>query len=317
VPSRTVSRPGRRRAGAARRSKLAGTQVDLFLESLINAPLKDDRALMEFPFFSLQKQPRMEPLVYDDGKVKIEVRPGPKGIATIWDKDLLIYVASLINERLERGMAVERTVTLSAHDYLKLTGRNTSKHDYQRLLEALFRLRSTSIVTTLEAGGEREWTTFGWIDNARVLEREIRTGSRAGEKIMAAVEVTLNQWMFRAIVKDRRVLTINPAYFQLSMGLERRLYELARKHLGQQERWAIALPRLAEKCGSLRELKGFKHDLSKAIERDAIPDYRARLAVPEEALPRERLERTMVEFTARPAPAAPDQGAALPRGGEA
>ena len=63
---------------------MAEKQVDLFLDSIVNAPLKDDRALMEFPFFSLQKAPRHRPLVYDDGKVKIEVRPGDKGIATIW-----------------------------------------------------------------------------------------------------------------------------------------------------------------------------------------------------------------------------------------
>ena len=68
-------------------------QVDLFLDSIVNAPMKDDRALMEFPFFSLQKAPRLRPLVYDDGKVKIEVRPGDRGIATIWDKDVLIYIA--------------------------------------------------------------------------------------------------------------------------------------------------------------------------------------------------------------------------------
>ena len=60
------------------------TQVDLLLDSLINAPLKDDRALMEFPFFSLEKRPRMEPLIYDDGKVRIEVKPGASGLATIW-----------------------------------------------------------------------------------------------------------------------------------------------------------------------------------------------------------------------------------------
>ena len=68
-------------------------QVDLFLDSIVNAPMKDDRALMEFPFFSLQKAPRLRPLVYDDGKIKIEVRPGDRGIATIWDKDVLIYIA--------------------------------------------------------------------------------------------------------------------------------------------------------------------------------------------------------------------------------
>ena len=79
--------------------------------------------------------------------------------------------------------------------------------------------------------------------------------------------------MFRAIVKDRRVLTINPAYFELSMGLERRLYELARKHCGYQERWIITLPRLIEKCGSVLEPRFFKPQLKKVIEDDDLPDY--------------------------------------------
>ena len=54
---------------------MANQQVDLFLDSLVGVPLKDDRALMEFPFFSLQKQPRMEPLVYDDGRTQIRIEP--------------------------------------------------------------------------------------------------------------------------------------------------------------------------------------------------------------------------------------------------
>ena len=89
-------------------------------------------------------------------------------------------------------------------------------------------------MTTIEAGESKETAGFGWVDNFRIVRKEMRSG----RKVMAACEITLNDWMFRAIVKDRRVLTINPRYFGLTMGLERRLYELARKHCGQQERWA-------------------------------------------------------------------------------
>gem|GEM_PF-3355415 len=46
---------------------------------------------------------------------------------------------------------------------------------------------------------------------------------------MQGLEITLNDWTFRALVKDRRVLAINPAYFDLTGGLERRLYEIARR----------------------------------------------------------------------------------------
>ena len=244
-------------------------QVDLFLDSIINAPIKDDRALMEFPFFSLQKTPRMRPLVYDDGKVKIEVRPGDRGIATIWDKDVLIYLASIINDRLERGLPVEKTVRFNAHNLLQITGRGSGKRAYELLFDAMFRLRSTTIVTTIEADETKERRGFGWIETFRVLERR----TQAGKKIMAACEITLNDWMFRAIVKDRRVLTINPGYFELSMGLKRRLYELARKHCGYQERWVITLPKLIDKCGSVLEPRFFKPQLKKVVEEDDLPDY--------------------------------------------
>ena len=248
---------------------MADKQVDLFLDSIVNAPLKDDRALMEFPFFSLQKAPRHRPLVYDDGKVKIEVRPGDKGIATIWDKDVLIYLASIINDRIERGLTVERTVRFNAHNLLQVTGRGSGKRAYELFLDAMFRLRSTTIVTTIESGETKERRGFGWIETFRVLEKSQKDGRR----VMAACEITLNDWMFRAIVKDRRVLTIDNGYFRLTMGLKRRLYELARKHCGHQERWVIALPRLIEKCGSVLEPRFFKPQLRKVIEDDDLPDY--------------------------------------------
>ncbi|SNB66516.1 Replication initiator protein A [Arboricoccus pini] len=285
---------------------MTGKQVDLFLDSIVNAPLKDDRALMEFPFFSLQKTPRLKPLVYDDGKVKIEVRPGERGIATIWDKDVLIYVASIINDRLERNLPVDRTIRFSAHNFLQVTGRGSGKRAYELLLDAFFRLRSTTIVTTIESAELKERRGFGWIETFRIIERKTKTG----KKVMAACEITLNDWMFRAIAQDRRVLTIHPGYFDLSMGLKRRLYELARKHCGYQERWVISLPRLIDKCGSVLEPRFFKPQLRKVIEDDDLPDYhismnfdpREREAVAQDGLDARRWatnERILVNFQPR------------------
>jgi plasmid replication initiation protein len=117
---------------------------------------------------------------------------------------------------------------------------------------------------------------------------------------MAGCEVTLNDWMFRAIVQDRRVLTINPAYFRLTMGLERRLYELARKHLGKQGSWRINLPRLAEKCGSRRELRKLKAELTGIMERDNLPDYTLAWELPAANGRRLRTDRLQVVFTPRP-----------------
>ena len=62
-------------------------QVDLFLDQLVDgAPFKDDRALMEHPWFSLTKQPRKTPFEYNRGGVEIRIEPGAKGMASIWEK---------------------------------------------------------------------------------------------------------------------------------------------------------------------------------------------------------------------------------------
>ena len=95
---------------------LTGEQIDLFVESLVSAPLRDDRATMEFPFFALQKRPLLTPILYQDGNVSIRISPGERGIASIWDKDVLIYLSSLINAKIERGEEVSRTVRIAAYE---------------------------------------------------------------------------------------------------------------------------------------------------------------------------------------------------------
>src|SRR3984957_7389756 len=156
----------------------AGQTIDLFVESLVAAPLRDDRATMEFPFFALQKRPLLTPIVYLDGNVSIRISPGERGVATIWDKDVLIYLSSLINSKIERGEEVSRTVRIAAYDLLRVTRRHTGKNGYQEIYDALFRLRSTTITTDIRSGGERETRGFGWIDSFRILTRENRAGSR-------------------------------------------------------------------------------------------------------------------------------------------
>ena len=245
-------------------------QIDLFVESFVSVPLRDDRATMEFPFFALQKRPLLVPILYQDGNVSIRISPGERGIATIWDKDVLIYLSSLINAKLERGEAVSRTVRVAAYDMLRVTRRHTGKNGYQEIFDALFRLRSTTITTDIQSGGERETRGFGWIDSFRILTKQ----NKAGKQAMQGLEITLNDWTFRALVKDRRVLAINPAYFDLTGGLERRLYEIARKHVGRQAEWRVSLLLLAKKCGTMqRNLRRFKFDLKGVAELDRLPDY--------------------------------------------
>src|SRR3546814_1214193 len=78
-------------------------------------PLKDQREVMERPFFSLQKRKRLKPIEYrsPDGEawVKVEAMPA-YGMATIWDADILIWAASVLNRMKEQGVNdLPRTLT--------------------------------------------------------------------------------------------------------------------------------------------------------------------------------------------------------------
>ena len=61
------------------------------------------------------------------------IKPGERGIASIWYKDVLIYLSSLINAKIERGEEVSRTVRIAAYDMLRVTRRHTGKNGYQEI----------------------------------------------------------------------------------------------------------------------------------------------------------------------------------------
>jgi plasmid replication initiation protein len=57
---------------------------------------------------------------YEHNNVTIEVTPSVKGIATIFDKDILIYVVSQLVAKKNGKVPLHRTVQLRAYDLLVL-----------------------------------------------------------------------------------------------------------------------------------------------------------------------------------------------------
>jgi plasmid replication initiation protein len=55
--------------------------------------------------------------------------------------------------------------------------------------------------------------------------------------------------------------------------LERRIYELARKHCGRQDQWRVSVEVLHRKSGSASPRRVFRAMLREMIEADALPDY--------------------------------------------
>src|SRR5579862_3500175 len=77
---------------------------DLFICDVLDAIPKDDMASMEHPIFSLATKADTRILRCEHRNVVVEITPSVKGLATIYDKDILIYCISIDGEE-ERGRA--------------------------------------------------------------------------------------------------------------------------------------------------------------------------------------------------------------------
>jgi plasmid replication initiation protein len=244
---------------------LRHAQGDFFLCDIFGASPKDDMATMEHPVFSLATRPDLRILSYTHNDAQITVTPSVRGLATIHDKDVLIYCISQLVAALNAGRAVSRTLQMRAHDMLVATNRETSGDGYRRLREALERLAGTRITTNITTGGIEATTGFGLIESWQILRR-----TRDGR--MVSVAVTLSDWLFRAVL-SKSVLTLSRDYFRLRKPLERRIYELARKHCGRQESWRISVEVLLKKSGSASPRRVFRKMIRDMIAADHLPDY--------------------------------------------
>ena len=247
---------------------------DLFICDVLDAIPKDDMASMEHPVFSLSTKPDRTMRRYEHRGTIVEIVPSGMGLATIHDKDILIYCISQLVAKMNRGEEPKRTLRLHAYDLLVATNRQTSGEGYRLLGDALTRLRGTTIRTNIKTGGQEETRVFGLIEEARISRKTF-------DGRMQDIEVTLSEWVYRSVV-SKNVLTLHRDYFRLRKPLERRMYELARKHCGQQDTWSIGLDLLQKKCGASSPLNVFRALVKKVCAHDAahqhFPDYSVSIA---------------------------------------
>ena len=119
-------------------------QGDLFVCDVADAVLKDIMPQMEHPFYSLSKKPETTVRRYENGDNWLEVVPSVKGLATIYDKDILIYCISQIIAKLKAGEKVSQQVQINSADLLRFVNRGTSGKDYQALSDACLLYTSPS-----------------------------------------------------------------------------------------------------------------------------------------------------------------------------
>jgi len=264
-----------------------GEQLDLFVGQGSHIAARDAQDLMAWPFFSLAKSKRVRPIDFRMGEVSILVEATAEhGMATIWDADVLIWVASQIVEARDRGRPTSRLIAATPHEILAFTRRGTGKASYERLKAALDRLQSTTIATSIRQRGARRRHRFSWINEWK--ERLDGNGRALG------IEMVVPDWFYEGVIDRALVLTIDPGYFALTGGLERWLYRIVRKHGGRQKGgWSFDFRHLHLKSGALSPPKRFAFELRGIVRRQALPGYRLGI---EHAFGRERLQ-----FAATPA----------------
>ena len=100
--------------------------VDFFVADIFDqTPFKDDIASMEHPVFTLATKPDLRTIEYRNGNIEIDINPHFKlGLPTIFDKDLLLYSASLLMLEVNAGRTPPRTIRISPHDFFISTNRH-------------------------------------------------------------------------------------------------------------------------------------------------------------------------------------------------
>lgn len=240
-------------------------QTDLFIADIFEVvSLQLDQKSLEFPLFALRSGDK-KTRRYESENISVVVAPSSEyGMATMHDKDVWIYCISKLMQGLRDGKEISRTVNFTIYDYLKTTNRDVGGKDYERAKASLDRLRSTTITTNIETGGKRESRGFGLVDSWKIVEEK--------DGRMVRVSVTLPEWLYRSIEKNS-VLTISSDYFRIRSGFDRRIYELARKHCGNQKSFVISLDLIREKVGTTAVLREFRRTIKALAESNHLPDY--------------------------------------------
>ena len=287
--------PGEARAHSERE------QLEAFRTLAADLAPRDLQDLMSYPFFSLTKAKRIRAIDYHAGDILIRVEGTVEhGIASIWDADVLIWVASQIIEARDAGIATSRLLVATPYEILSFIGRGTSGRDYSRLKAAFDRLQSTTVATSIRQPLNRRLHRFSWINEWK--ERSTGEGRPLG------LELVVPDWFYATVLDSTRVLTIDRAYFRLAGGIERWLYRLARKHAGKQpDGWRFDLRHLHARSGSLARYSDFAIDLRRIVRIGSLPGYRLAIersrhgaeVLHVRAAPAQRIEQTVAQLAAR------------------
>jgi plasmid replication initiation protein len=240
---------------------------DFFIADVFGSlPIKDDMASMEYPIFSLATKPDVRDIHYQFGDSNIYIRPSSHGLPTIFDKDILLYLGSILMGQINKGEIPSKTLRFSVHDLMVTVNRKVGGRAYKQIKDAFNRLASVYIETNIKTNKHQIHKGFGVLDSWHIVK-----GHKDKDR-MVEVEATVSDWFYNSFI-GKEVLTIHRDYFRLRKPLERRLYEIARKYCGNQKRWKISLSALHQKTGALSPEKNFRFSIREICKTHDLINY--------------------------------------------
>ena len=243
------------------------TETEFFIaDEMAITSFRDELASMEHPFFAL-KAGDTKIREYKNGDVTVTIIPNVGGLATVFDKDIWIYAISKLQQAIFEKQPISRTMAFTPYDFFIKTNRTISGRTYKELENALDRLAGTRVKTNIVYSSDKQETeNFGLIDKWRILEE------KKGKLDIGMVEVTLPDWLYQGITQTK-ILKISPDYFRIRKAIDRRLYEIARKHCGYTQSFTLSLEKLHLKTGSTSNKAEFKRLVKKLCGTNDLPDY--------------------------------------------
>jgi len=191
-------------------------------------------------------------------------------MATIWDADIVIYCISRIMAAQDRGdNDCGPGIFVTPYELLKGIARDTGGKNYNQLMDAIKRLKTTTIETNIRGGGKNRTAMFNWL-----AEIEGEGQSPGAPDQLKTLELRLPNWLFKGLMSGKGVLTLDREWFLLKGGLERVIYRIARKHAGDQRQgWRCRFDVLHKKTGSEDQPRNFAAALRKLAARNNLPGY--------------------------------------------
>lgn len=248
------------------------SQLDLFIANASDISPKEQIDLMARCWFALDKRIRTESIIHRSGDDWVSVSAGKKGLASIFDNDVLLFVISHYMDAINRGVAPKelgRRFQFTAYEYFVFVGKkHIGGRDYVELWKKLQRLQGTVVNTNIRTDNQTTQHAFNWLSEIK----QIKEGNHH-----RGFEVVVPSWIHDSVVNKKLVLTLNPGYFQLTSGLQRFLYLFGRKSSGRQiTGWTESVVSLHRKSSSRSPIHKFRSNLKRAIQSGHILDYKVR-----------------------------------------